>query len=246
MSNTIFFLVKIFKTEGYAEDFIKGKLHANRLSYFRKIEEVENSNRGDEHEGVISCWQPNQSRFEINGRVLTDLAGPVSVKMNWQDNLNIFCIYAAHSGDFEEITEKNLDAFKKQLEIPDECQKLGEHAVFITSFTKFVDRVKSTVKTKNYRLSAGLVEYYDPETFNGSFSEDESVFRKHFRYNHQKEYRFVFDTGLEGTNALNLEIGDISDITMRCKVSKINELLEIKLKRNSDDNQIVVNGNRPQ
>lgn len=229
MSRTIFFFVKVFDKKEYAEDFIKGKLFSNRLSFFRKYKEDKSANRGDKHEGVVDWHQPDQIRIEINGRVITDLAGPVMTRMNWQDHLNVFCIYAAHSVDFEEISEETIEDFKKQISIPEEFENLGEYAVIITNVNKFIERVKAAVSSKNYGLNAGLVEYYDPTSFNGSFSEVESIFRKRDEYKHQKEYRFSFDTGVAGTDPLILNIGDISDITMQCKVSEINAQLEVKL-----------------
>lgn len=229
MSRTIFFFVKVFDSQKYVEDFIKGNLFANRLSYFKKFEEDEGANRGDKHEGVVSWHQPDQIRLEINGRVITDLAGPVMTQMNWHNHLNVFCIYAAHSGDFEGISEEILDAFKEQVAIPEDCQKLGKYAVIVTNVSVFLERVKKAVNAKNYCLNAGLVEYYDPSSFHGSFSEVESIFRKRDEYKHQKEYRFAFDTCIEGDNPLILSIGDISDITMQCEVSDINICLEIKL-----------------
>jgi|TARA_B110000211_G_scaffold83857_1_gene98166 hypothetical protein len=233
MNKTIFFLVKIFDNESYADDFIRGNIFANRLSYFRKLEEGESSNRSDQHEGVVSWHQPEQVNVEINGRLITDLAGPISVKMNWHNHLNIFCIYAAHSGEFEGVSEDNLDAFKKELEIPDECLKLGEYVVLITSVSQFIKRVTESAKCHNYGLTAGLVEYYDPKTFHGTFSETESIFRKRDEYQHQKEYRLVFNSGFQGDAPLILSIGDISDITMKCKVADINRYLDIKLPENS-------------
>ncbi|MFC1507836.1 hypothetical protein ACFL5R_01190 [Pseudomonadota bacterium] len=229
VSKTIFFLVKIFDDKKYATDFVSGKLFANRLSYFRKLEEAEGANRGDRHEGVVSWLQPDQVQIVINGRTLTDLAGPVSIKKNWHDHLNVFCIYAAHSGDFKSITHENLADFKKQLEIPDDCLKLGKHAVLVTNFTQFIERVKSAVQENNYGLNAGLVDYYNSETFSGNFTEEEAVFKKRDEYEHQKEYRFVIDSGIEGKNPIFLDIGDISDITMHCNVADVNKYLEIKL-----------------
>jgi len=229
VSRTIFFLVKVFDREEYARDFIKGKLFSNRLSFFRKYEEDESANRGDKYEGVVGWHQPDQIRLEINGKIITDLAGPVMTQMNWHDHLNVFCIYAAHSGDFYEISEEIIEEFKKQISIPKECENLGDYAVIVTNFNKFIERVKAAASSNNYGLNAGLVEYYDPTSFNGSFSEVDSIFRKRDEYKHQKEYRFSFDTGIAGNDPLILNIGDISDITMQCKVSDINAQLEIKL-----------------
>ena len=186
MSRTIFFFVKVFDRKEYAEDFIKGNLFSNRLSFFRKHEEEKSANRGDKHEGVVSWHQPDQIRLEINGRIITDLAGPVMTQMNWHDHLNVFCIYAAHSGEFDEVSEETIEAFKEQIAIPEDCQKLGEYAVIVTNVTKFIERVKTAVSYNGYGLNAGLVEYYDPASFNGSFSEIESIFRKRDEYKHQK------------------------------------------------------------
>ncbi|WMI99762.1 hypothetical protein RBU55_30235 [Pseudomonas chlororaphis subsp. aurantiaca] len=226
---TIFFLVKVFDEEQHAEDFVRGKLYSNRLSYFRKLEESEAANRGDRYEGVVDWHQPSEIEIVINGRTLTDLAGPVSVQMNWHDHINVFCVYAAHSGSFESLTHENLADFKRQLEISEDCQKLGGHAVLVTNVTQFFERVRSAARENNYGLSSGLVEYYNPETFSGSFSENEAIFKKRDEFQHQKEYRFAIDTGVEGDKPITLEIGDISDITSRCNVMDINNSLEIKL-----------------
>jgi len=234
MNKTIFFLAKVFDNESYADDFLQGNIFANRLSYFRKLEEAESANRSDQHEGVVSWHQPEQVNIEINGQLITDLAGPVSVKMNWHDHLNVFCIYAAHSGDFEGVSEDNIESFKKQLEIPDECLKLGEYAVFITNVSKFTERVQASVKDNNYGLTASLVEYYDPETFHGTFSGTESIFRKRDEYQHQKEYRYVFHSDLQGDEPLILNIGNLSDIAVKCKVTDINRHLIIKLPKSEN------------
>ncbi len=229
MSKTIFFLAKIFDNEGYAEDFISGNIFANRLSYFRELEEAESGNRSDKHEGTVSWYQPDQIKIELNGRVLSGLAAPASIQMHWHNHLNVFCIYAAHSGEFEKISEETLDVFKKQLQISEECLKLGECAVLVANVPQFIDRIKKAVMSNNYEMTAGLVEYYDPNTFHGTFSETESIFRKQKEYKHQKEYRFAFDTGLEGDDPLILNIGDISDIAVKCKVSDVNNCLDVKL-----------------
>ena len=47
----IFFLMKIFEKEEYANDFLKGKMFANPLSYFKEMEDEDG--RGDEYEGII-------------------------------------------------------------------------------------------------------------------------------------------------------------------------------------------------
>lgn len=228
----IIFFAKIFEREEYAKDFIKGNLYSNRLSFFRGYEEEQSANRGDKYEGVVSWYQPDRIQLEINRISITDLADPVMVQMNWHDHLNVFCIYAAHTGEFETVSEETLKDFKKQLAIPEDCQNLGKYAVIVTNVSKFIERVKTAVLYKKYGLNAGLVKYYDPTSFNGSFSEKESIFRKRDEFSHQKEYRFIFNTNIPGNDPLILNIGDISDITVQLNTSEINKLLEIKLPKN--------------
>lgn len=105
--------MKIFDEEKYALDFMQGKMFANRLSYFRRLDETQEANRGDKHEAVVSWVQPEDAKLTINGRHITQLAGPISIQMNWHEDLNIYCMYAGHSGEFESVTEENLSNFKK-------------------------------------------------------------------------------------------------------------------------------------
>ena len=229
MSKTIIFLVKIFDEKKYALDFMKGKIFANRLSYFRRLDEKQNANRGDKHEAVISWVQPKYANLTINGRNITQLAGPISIQMTRHDHINIYCMYTGHSGEFESLTEENLSDFKKYLEISEDCLKLGKYAVVVTQCKTFIDRVRNAAKSNNYECQARLVDYYDPNIFSGSFSEFDAVFKKRNEFSHQKEFRFAFDTGVSGDNPLILDIGDITDITTLCNVKEFNELLTISL-----------------
>ena len=55
---TLYYLVKLFGKRRHAMDFLRGKLHVNRLSYFRKVEDP---GRQDEDEGAYMI-QPEQTR----------------------------------------------------------------------------------------------------------------------------------------------------------------------------------------
>ena len=64
-------------------------------------------------------------------------------------------------------------------------------------------------------MSHGLVEYYDPETFHGNFGGVQALFRKQQHDSYQREFRFLINAGLRGDSPLWLDIGSISDITLR-------------------------------
>lgn len=224
----ILFFVKFFSKKKYVRDFIQGKIYANRLSYFKDIEGMDDSGRADKHEGVIGWFQPNQGKFTINDMDITgDLAGPIEMQREWLNYRNLFCVHAAHTGDIDlgNLSAQNVEDLRKQLELSEDCQKLGRFAVVIKNIPEFMNRIESTVEQKGYRLSRGPVKYYDPDTFHGNFSDWEAVFRKRMEYRYQQEYRFVIDTLVIGDWPIVLEIGDIQDITTCFCASKINEEL---------------------
>ena len=224
----IYFFVKFFNEEQYANDFIRGKIYANILSYFKKIEEKESATRNDRHEGVVGWFQPGRGRLVLNEIDFTpDLAGPIEMQKNWLNHLYVFCIYAAHSGglDLDSLSSGNLDPLRKQLEIPEACLKLGKYAVVVKDVPEFIRRIENVTKSKGYRGCHGLVEYYDPEIFHGSFTDREAVFKKRDEYSHQREYRFVFEPLILGTDHIELDIGDISDIAIRFYSADINKEL---------------------
>lgn len=99
MSNLrIYFFVKTFEKQEYADQFLDGLLYMNTLDYFVRLEEDEDSGRGDRYEGVDSWLQPNEIQIEVNGVVLNsaDLAGPVSIQMHHHLVKNVFCMHASY------------------------------------------------------------------------------------------------------------------------------------------------------
>ena len=222
----IIVLVKFLKEEQHANDLIGGKIYAKNLSYFKKIEDPESANRNDRHEGVVSWLQPDQGHLVLNGIDFTpDLAGPIEIQKNWLNHLCIYCVYAGHTGDLglENIFSENTDLLRKQLEIPEDCLELGKYAVVVKNVTEFFNRIEKSAKSEDYRFGRRLVEYYDPETFHGSFSDNEAIFKKRDEYSHQREYRFVFEPLIIGTDHIELDIGDIGDIAMRIDSADINK-----------------------
>jgi len=131
----IFFLAKLFSEEQHAEQFIRGRLYANRLGYFRELED--DSVRADAYEGVSLLRGDVSLAATIDGlrteRITVpehELAGPVEVRMDWTNHVNLLCMHAAHSGDYINIPASSVDRFmSEQIEIPEEFLGFGEHAV---------------------------------------------------------------------------------------------------------------------
>ena len=97
------FLVKFLPEEEWVKELISGKIYMNRLSCFKRLEEQQVSNRADRHEGVSGWFQPGGTHATINGMdISSDLAGPIEIQRDWLNDLNIFCMNAAHTGDLDE------------------------------------------------------------------------------------------------------------------------------------------------
>jgi len=61
---TIWYLVKFCEKEEWADDFLKGSLYLNRLSYFKK-KEAEDDDRFDKHEAIASWLQPSGTTIKF-------------------------------------------------------------------------------------------------------------------------------------------------------------------------------------
>jgi len=179
MNNSITFFVKFFDDEEHADNFIKGSIFSNRFSHFKKLE--------------AQVYIPHSLQPVINKNDATP------IKRNWQDYINVFCIFAGRDGE---------------IEIPQECQKLGKFAVVINNIGEFFDRIHSSIRFNDYRMTRSLVEYFDPAT---APAANESIFRKRHDFDYQNEYRFAISTGIAGTEPVILDIGDISDISTKCE-----------------------------
>ena len=223
----LFFFIKFFDNADHAHEFVKGRLHAKRLSWFKRQEEsrdeAPHAGRTDRNEGTVGWMQPGRGVLTLNGEVIQD--AQIQIQKDWLDHLHVFCLYAGHSGDLNLpmlVQQNDIEAFRQQLLVPDECLSLGRYAVIVKNVEKFVSRVDAKARAEQYRFDRRLVDYYDPDSFHGAFKDQESVFWKQQQFAFQREYRFAFNTGTFGDDALNLDVGDLSDITLCLDATELN------------------------
>jgi len=235
MSKTIFIFIKSFNRKEYAEDFLDGKLFFNRLSYFKGLEDEGSATRGDKYETVVDWRQPEKVKLTIsfngNSFDIKDLAAPFYVQATGLNDMHVFCLYAAHSGNLVDIEVDGSEIIKGKLHIPTELSRFGEHAVIITQPVSFIERVSAAIKMKRHRGSAGLVEYYDPETFSGEFSNRDALFRKRKEFSYQSEYRFAFNTDTTGSESVTLDVGSLRDIAQTLLIEDIYGGTKLELNR---------------
>ena len=48
----------------------------------------------------------------------SELAAPLTIHPEWANHINLFCMYAGHSGDSNNITESAAEHFQRQLTSP--------------------------------------------------------------------------------------------------------------------------------
>ena len=241
--NRIFFLLKAFQTKTYANDFVAGKIFANRLSYFKKIESRDG--QGDRYEGAVMLRRDDLALAlqatvagtrEANRIVIPgcEFAAPPVWQPKWVDHVNVFCMYAVHIGGIQSIRSEDLSVIRRKLELPEKFTRLGRYAVVVKDFPEFFRRVETAADLRGYRIRRGLVKYYDPNVgIRLSQSDTNAIFSKRKKYEYQNEYRVAIDTGTMGCEPVTLEVGNLDDIVLRMDTRDINRQLSIELVQRS-------------
>ncbi len=228
-NNKIFAFIKFFEKQKYAQEFIEGKIYANKLSYFKKVE----GNTGvkmDKYEGICANFQSEQVTLELNGRVFNTVEH-MTLSRKMDEYKNIFCLYILIMPNG---VDKDIKDIKNQLMISSKCEELGKYAVIVRAY-EFLEKIKA-VELKRFKINKirmGEVNYYDENEFHGSFDDDKSLFNKIKKFEYQKEYRLVIDSDVD--KELILEIGSIKDITTFCKTENINKGLKVTVDGNNHE-----------
>lgn len=230
----VFFTVKVCSKEQYRDAFLDGHLHMNTLGFFKRFEEGASANIADQHEGTIALLQPELSTITIQSEALPggqytlaaeDLAGPTTIQHAGYDALNVFCLYAVHERGWSIESEEDFERFVEAQMLRPEVDALGDYAVVVANTDSFLKRVSAAIRERGFRAVAGLVDYYDPTSFNGMFDSAQAVLKKRAEYPHQREYRFAVDRGVPEGGAYTLEVGPLRDIAVGCRTDEVNELI---------------------
>lgn len=227
-NDKVFLLARVFSDKRHAEQFLQGKLYANRLSTFKNIEgDLARGDkfeaRGDEYEGgvmidpdgVSMVIQRQDSRTGESQEVVLEghhFGSSIKMKLPYFDHLNLFCMYGIRLSELD-LTPENTDTIKERVSISDKFYGFGNHVVVITNATKFINRVVIAANRERYGLEFDFVTYYDPEVGTPLIPQSiETIFAKRKKFAWQEEFRFVFNTFTQGEQAVILDIGSIADI----------------------------------
>ena len=232
MKKSICFLVKFFKEEAHAQQFIRGNLYLNRLSYFKKNgdEDTDEDGRPDEYEAISHLFQPKEIEISIivpelnhNYKITDDdLASPAVYFSNTRhQNYHVYCMtamnaYCCDSPD-KKLEPKEIESvFREQLKVNEGCiKKLGSYAVILPA-KQFLERAKIALQSRGEYFNGKLVDYYyDENKFHGEIEENEIPFNKRKKFSYQNEYRIILDTKTAGENPITINIGSLEDISSK-------------------------------
>lgn len=216
----IYMLVKVFSEQDHADRFLRGELYARRLSWFKNLEGDEE--RGDEQEAAAVLPRDGTTvsmETVVDGKLQEVKIGkdaitsPIVMNLNYFDHLNLFCMCAFQSDDFEPVSYDSAEGQVQQLKLPEGFFKFGKYAVVIKDVDEFFCRVAKASRQSNFQVFRRLVAYYDPEIGNPLLPDDfRIVFAKRKEFVHQREYRIAIDTGTTGHEPVTFNIGRIEDI----------------------------------
>lgn len=203
-------LIKI-SSEKYIDEIQKqGKFYCNSLKYFRELEN--DGYIADQNEGKQYIKQVGKIELLIDGNVIA-YANSGQFFPDGFDKGNIFCFYGFQTSKLD-LTTKNLQ--KVNFEI--EADRIGEHVLLILDIPEFSRRLQIALEEQQILYQFGPVKYLDFQTYEGELSP----YTKSNKFESQCEIRLWIPRDEE--NEFIFYIGDISDISYKCKIDDLNKI----------------------
>ena len=206
-------LIKFQSAERIAE-LQRGHLYAKTAKYYRDLEqETGDADIGDEFEAMLHI---NEGYIQFPDTDELVKLSDALIKTGNSDDF-VFCMFEIYP---------STESFQFTKEQRDKMRSFGDTALIIQDSIEFKKRVSDAAVSKGFEVYFYAVKYYDPsiDSMNLMLSLLEGMrnisFWKRKRYSYQQEGRFVFTPG-NGIDHLDLDIGDISDISTVLPSSKV-------------------------
>lgn len=204
-----------FQSEERIKSLQQGKIYMNTLAYYRRLEEKTGDVRvGDSFEGMFHVVE-GKLIFPDEGEVI-ELNNEL-IKTSYSDGF-VFCLFGVKpSATNFEFTEDQIR----------EITGFGDTALLIVDVPEFERRVVKAAKDAGFEIYKGFVRYYDEKTASGDMiisllsGMHNVAYWKRKMYEYQQEYRFFAYSESDKRDHLELEIGDISDISLTMKTSSM-------------------------
>ena len=211
-------LLKAFKREDWANEFIDGVLYCNTLSFHRKL---------DDQEGAAVITRDDTHKLEIGGYDLTKDFISLTHHTNMADYINVFCMYS-WSPPFVDKERIIVDKESQLGGLRALENEYGPHTVLIRKIPEFARRLMRAVDNAGIPARIDFVKYnlYNrlPTTWEEAM---ELAFHKNPNYAGENEYRIALIPNREEPGCFRFDLGSIRDIATLTRTSGIYDSLEL-------------------
>ncbi|MDY3751977.1 hypothetical protein [Christensenella minuta] len=197
-----------FHSKEIIEKFQKGSFYMQSLEIYRKMEVAEgNTIVGDDFEGMFHVNEA-EALEPKSGKIMNIVNGLIPTVYS---NDFAFCMFHICP---QEDTFIFSDKQKEKL------RGFGDTALLITDQNKFFKRIYLAAERRGFSVNHGPVIYFDEsiDSFNLLVKlmrkpESFAFLKRKKKYDYQQEYRFVIHADNIMADHIELDIGDISDIS---------------------------------
>jgi hypothetical protein len=246
----IWYCIKFFEREEWADQFMAGHLYLNTLGYFKGMESGDSADRGDPTEAVAMWLQPHDVTMTLKVPDLQlettitakDLAAPIQFSSTYHDNVHLLCLTALHSDDVRiedgkaTGTLQEMKRLQQQLRVDPKCFEMGKYAVTIHALA-FLRQLREALTCQHIAATGRLVSYYDDAVFHGKIAASKIPFSKQKRFTYQSEFRVCFNIQPQTAAALTVDIGDLSAISKKIPANQFQCLNEFQVEPRIDSRQ---------
>lgn len=237
-------LIKFTQKE-FAESFQSGILYMNSLNYFQNNGFEDQK---DNLEGVILSANPHSSS-DLPSSLIDCMPVDILYQAVGFSFCHVFCMSCIEIVTLQESPHGML----VDIRTPADMEKFGEYAVIIDDETEFLRRINQALK--DYKYLCGRVNYHPPSLGGHNvnighhivFKREDTVnitgivgkvksydaFDKFDKYRNQKEWRICLYDCNANTGYVEINIGDIHDISHVIKTSDMEkEIYQFKYNQN--------------
>ena len=211
-----------FKSEELIKSLQSGKIYLNNLKWFREYEnDAGDVVVGDSFEAMLHVNEATFIQPESGERIeLSDCLIPTI-----ESNSYVFCMTY--------ITPR-VESFQFDEQQKCEFKNFGDTALIILDSEKFINLIREAAKAKGYEIYISVVNYYDETTDSANIwfslmqGTHNIAFWKRKAYSYQQELRILIPGSDLTDDHLELDIGDISDISTMLSTD---EVLTMKIEK---------------
>ncbi|WP_214348428.1 hypothetical protein [Pseudomonas congelans] len=203
----------------------RGLLYMNSVDYFAKLNgETGAALRRDTLENVYLKLSSGARdgvvtelalRIDGHDEIVLNPEAIMTLHLPRPENVMVYCLGSVSAGPDGQVW--GLD--NGMLQFSERFREFGTHVLRITNHAEFSRRLSQVIADHPHLYNSpffeggyGQVDYLDFSDYSGAVG----LFRKPIEYAWQREYRLCFGAepeALNGRGALELNIGDLSDIT---------------------------------